>query len=1083
MAEERAWIRKPAVTERRREVASRGHPSVATAAASAGRTLQQRLGNHGAQLFAAQVVARSSAPGGPLGGGTSAGPFSLSHPDDAHEREADRVADIVMRTTMRGSTSTSPSMLTVQRVCADCDEGISTRERADQPVVAGDATHVHRSASTYGASLVSGPVAASIHEMQGGGAPLPAATRASFEPRFGADFSHVRVHTGGRADSTAKAISAKAFTVGSDIVFASGQYSPESHEGQHLLAHELTHVVQQDAGTRRLNRQAHRVDPGIVTATNVPTIQRAWYNIPLPFGYELDPSWEGIKTAATVVKDTAAEALQWVVDEITDLVNDALAWLGDQWESLKGLMRSAFDVAKDAFGKVVSFFLSPLGLLADALTRLDPAALSKSWAAFSSVVTSVADGFKTMAAGLLKPFEVLWDGINGYATWVLDKLSGLLGNFVFKKLPNFMQRIARDAVNGLKFAWKKISDGWTTLYNEIESWVDGAIDAVAGFVRKVLSFAIDVVIAAIVKFGQALGFLKDFISDPRKYIAILAKRCAQAFDGVESRFTGVVAQYFGGGKAIGPATATPAPAPIRVHRQPVSGASAEPRTSATWGEIGESIVEMMGKKWQAFKANPMTVITGLLMDLFLPIVNNVRDVIQLFHDIKNIVTGPLHADSLQDLWTSLLQILDIPIKIYNTAVSILMRTLMLPLLIASFIPVIREIAVAVGFELLIAFLAGVEFNLVQKMLLLRTGVTVKKQKEDAYNSVADNLIALAITAAIALLALLLPAIYGLMKGVYNFIKGKVFGIKVTPLEGKAPAPPEEKPIEPAKVAEPGSKVIICRVCVELKTVPPDILARRAKLSLEMQQFLDEKLNGFVKDPLNPTPAEFDGLRRMMDGIEKANKGDLEGGLRAAKARETPTVKPPRGSEVAELPRLRDAAEKLLAEIDDFVANNPDRQTIRRFGRRLERDMKGVLADMETGKTETTPERIEGFENNLKSVRGEFDDAKAAPSGTQFGVKKSGLEIDRISPDGTRWTNQKNMKLFGENDPRVGDLTDQAVKTIKVAQLPEHAVGGRAPEVEFYFGDGVTPEVATKLRKVTVGGQSLIVTGPEVPLKP
>ena len=92
-----------------------------------------------------------------------------------------------------------------------------------------------------------------IRSLQGGGSPLAASTREFFEPRFGADFSHVRVHTGGRANSTAKAISAKAFTVGSDIVFASGQYSPESHEGQHLLAHELTHIAQQDPGMRRLN--------------------------------------------------------------------------------------------------------------------------------------------------------------------------------------------------------------------------------------------------------------------------------------------------------------------------------------------------------------------------------------------------------------------------------------------------------------------------------------------------------------------------------------------------------------------------------------------------------------------------------------------------------------------------------------------------------------------------------------------------------------------------------------------------------------------------------------------------------------
>jgi hypothetical protein len=77
-----------------------------------------------------------------------------------------------------------------------------------------------------------------------------------------------------------------------------------------------------------------------------------------------------------------------------------------------------------------------------------------------------------------------------------------------------------------------------------------------------------------------------------------------------------------------------------------------------------------------------------------------------------------------------------------------------------------------------------------------------------------------------------------------------------------------------------------------------------------------------------------------------------------------------------------------------------------------------------------------------------------------------------------------MNLFGETDPRGLDLADKAKETIKVAQLPEHAVGGKAPEVEFHFvGEGVTPEAAAKLRKVTVGGQSLIVTGPEIPLKP
>jgi len=77
------------------------------------------------------------------------------------------------------------------------------------------------------------------------GRPLDAATRAFMEPRFGHDFSRVRVHDGSLAGNSAQAIRAQAYTVGSDVVFAAGRYAPSSAGGQRLLAHELAHVVQQ----------------------------------------------------------------------------------------------------------------------------------------------------------------------------------------------------------------------------------------------------------------------------------------------------------------------------------------------------------------------------------------------------------------------------------------------------------------------------------------------------------------------------------------------------------------------------------------------------------------------------------------------------------------------------------------------------------------------------------------------------------------------------------------------------------------------------------------------------------------------
>ena len=87
-----------------------------------------------------------------------------------------------------------------------------------------------------------------VHEvLRSPGQPLDAATRSFFEPRFGHDFSRVRVHADGEAAGAASAVFARAYTVGSHIAFGSGEYAPATAKGKRLLAHELTHVVQQSS--------------------------------------------------------------------------------------------------------------------------------------------------------------------------------------------------------------------------------------------------------------------------------------------------------------------------------------------------------------------------------------------------------------------------------------------------------------------------------------------------------------------------------------------------------------------------------------------------------------------------------------------------------------------------------------------------------------------------------------------------------------------------------------------------------------------------------------------------------------------
>jgi hypothetical protein len=145
--------------------------------------------------------------------------------DDPLEREADRAADQVMR---------MPDHVVVRR----------------QGSCGGECEDCRRKGRTGGAA--SGAMPAVLGEvLSRPGRPLDAGTRSFFEPRFGHDFGKVRVHTDTQAAESARSVNAVAYAVGSDVVFDSGQYAPQTDAGRRLLAHELAHVLQQDCTSVR----------------------------------------------------------------------------------------------------------------------------------------------------------------------------------------------------------------------------------------------------------------------------------------------------------------------------------------------------------------------------------------------------------------------------------------------------------------------------------------------------------------------------------------------------------------------------------------------------------------------------------------------------------------------------------------------------------------------------------------------------------------------------------------------------------------------------------------------------------------
>jgi hypothetical protein len=117
--------------------------------------------------------------------------------------------------------------------------------------VAGPAglARLQRAAGNASTSALMDEERSPVHDViASGGSPLPADVRADMEGRFGNDFGDVRVHTDGSASQSAKSVNAQAYTVGSNIVFQRDKYDPGSDAGRHMLAHELTHVVQQRSG-------------------------------------------------------------------------------------------------------------------------------------------------------------------------------------------------------------------------------------------------------------------------------------------------------------------------------------------------------------------------------------------------------------------------------------------------------------------------------------------------------------------------------------------------------------------------------------------------------------------------------------------------------------------------------------------------------------------------------------------------------------------------------------------------------------------------------------------------------------------
>jgi hypothetical protein len=222
--------------------------------------------------------------------------LSIGQPNDKYEQEADAMADKVVQRLSTTTTDVSESKPSgdiqakplaaaitpvVQKKCATCEQEEKLQKKEDDPeAIKGELQkkpifesntepppdddkpvqkkceaceyekekEVQKKPDSVAPQAASPSVEANLSASKGSGSPMPESTKTQMESSFGADFSGVRIHNDSKAAQMSTDLNAQAFTHGNDVYFNKGKYDPQSDSGKHLLAHELTHTVQQAGG-------------------------------------------------------------------------------------------------------------------------------------------------------------------------------------------------------------------------------------------------------------------------------------------------------------------------------------------------------------------------------------------------------------------------------------------------------------------------------------------------------------------------------------------------------------------------------------------------------------------------------------------------------------------------------------------------------------------------------------------------------------------------------------------------------------------------------------------------------------------
>lgn len=437
--------------------------------------------------------------------------------NDVCEVEADAVADKVVAGNTQVAIPSTPSAAVIQKKCATCqeEEKIYRKENTNMSdgIIRRKCSNCENEEKIYQkenrnhakplaqqkdkqATRADTDISNQIIQQFGKGEAMDKSTKQSMEKSFGLDFSAVRIHNDANAQHLSQSLNAQAFTVGNHIFFNEGKYQPGSTEGKHLLAHELTHTVQQSGGAAAIQQKP---SGALIQRGILKTVGGA-----IADGAEF--AWDNTGGAAIRV---GGKVIEWAADKAEEIINEIAPGLidflrSDIWETIKEMIAKGLDkltgglftkLQEEGLGGVIDQFVSAIvlslqGAVADACN------------AFKSLADRIYEFLKSIGNSALKRIsaaftkvsgilETIWskyaspviDAIKYYASetwqWIEDKAKWLWG--LVSPIIDKVEQAWNWLMEQFDIAWEKAGSvlDWLT-EKATEAW-----NAIVGFIEPI----------------------------------------------------------------------------------------------------------------------------------------------------------------------------------------------------------------------------------------------------------------------------------------------------------------------------------------------------------------------------------------------------------------------------------------------------------------------------------------------------------------------------------------------------------------------------------------------------------------------